>query len=161
MAKFGGGTMTKSAYHVGVALLARREHGVEELTQKLARRFDLPTAQKAAADLAAGGILCNRRFARAYLQTAGGKFGREKLRENLAQRGVPMADIEAVLQSAIVDDECVRAAAVLRAKYGDVVLREEKSRARAARFLYSRGFLEDDIANAIVHHNRRAAADGT
>lgn len=140
-----------------LALLAKREHARGELAQKLSRRFDSDSVRAALDDLTARGWLSDLRFARAYLRQTGGKFGREKLRENLAKRGVGDADIAAALAE-IPEDEIARAAAVLATKYrGAKIPADEKARARAARFLQGRGFGEEDAAAAVEMHNRRAA----
>ena len=138
-----------------LSLLARREHARCELAEKLARRFDADSIAAALDELAQNGMLCDLRFARAYLRETGNKFGREKLREKLLSRGVSEGDIAAAL-SEIGGDECQRAAAALSAKYGGAKLAEEKSRARAARFLGARGFAEEDAERALAMHNARA-----
>ena len=142
-----------------LALLSRREHSRRELFQKLARHFAAAVIDAALDELAGCGLLCERRFALAYVRTAGKKFGVVKLRGQLKIRGVGEADIAHALAAELADDEETRAVAVLRGKFGGWPLTEIKQRARAGRFLQSRGFVGDTAAAAIGRHNRTAAID--
>ncbi|MGI9305898.1 MAG: regulatory protein RecX [Gammaproteobacteria bacterium] len=146
-----------TAKNAAIALLARREHARGELAAKLARRFPETEITAALDSLAQSGMQSDLRFARAYLELAGKKFGREKLRQTLRARGVADADADAAMDE-INEDECARAAAVLTAKYGDTALREEKSCARALRFLETRGFMREDAETALARQNRKKYA---
>ncbi|MGI9296668.1 MAG: regulatory protein RecX [Gammaproteobacteria bacterium] len=137
-----------------LSLLARREHSRRELAEKLARRFDADSIAALLDELTKNDLLSDSRFARAFVRGTGGKFGRAMLRQKLYLRGVS-EDVVAAALAEIAEDECARAAAALSAKYGGAILTEEKSRARAGRFLCARGFAEDDVARALAMHNRR------
>lgn len=138
-----------------MALLAKREYARRELAEKLARRFDSDAVRAALDDLSARGWLSDLRFARAYLRQTAAKFGQEKLRENLRLRGVGEDDIAAALSDLPPDDRA-RAAEALSAKYGNAILADDKARARGERFLRGRGFSEEDAAQAMAMHQRRA-----
>ena len=69
--------------------------------------------------------------------------GIEKLRAELAKLGAPEETIEANLAS-LAADEPERALEALRSKY-----KEGADRAKAGRFLYSRGFQEEAIESAL------------
>lgn len=142
-----------------LALLARREHSRRELTRKLARYFDSAAIAEALDELTRRGLLCERRFALVYVRTAGKKFGIVRLRRELNIRGIGEADINHALAAELADDEETRAAAVLSGKFGAQSLSEIKQRARAGRFLQSRGFAGDTAATVIGRHNRAVAVD--
>lgn len=146
----------RTARDAALALLARREHSRRELEAKLSRRFDPPAIAEALDQLISRGLLSDRRFAEVYVRTAGKKFGAQKLRRALSERGVSEQDAEAAMQG-IAEGEAARAVAVLAAKYGDSELKGEKPRARAWRFLAGRGFSQDAAMEALDLHNRRAA----
>ena len=152
------GVKPQTAKNAALSLLSRREHSRHEIQEKLERRFSAEAAAHAVAELTEAGLISDRRFTRAYLSQTENKFGREKLRQNLLARGVSETDIDHAL-SEIDEDECRRAGAVLAAKFGDTPLTAEKSRARAGRFLHTRGFLMEDIECAVERHNRRAAGE--
>lgn len=138
-----------------LSLLAKREHSRRELAEKLARRFAPDSVSALLDELTKNDLLSDLRFARAFVRDTGGKFGRAMLRQKLQLRGVSEDDINSALEE-IAEDECARALSALSAKYGGAPLTEEKSRARAGRFLCARGFAEDDVARALALHNRRS-----
>jgi SOS response regulatory protein OraA/RecX len=70
--------------------------------------------------------------------------GIERIRAELTQRGAPEEMIEAALAS-IQADEGEGMLQALQAKFGTTV----PARAKAARFLYARGFPEDEIESAL------------
>ncbi len=140
----------QTAKNAAMALLARREHSRGELAQKLARRFGEGEIGAALNFLEKSGMLSDLRFARAYLQMAGKKFGREKLRENLQNRGVSSADIVSAMEAELTETEIARALAVLAAKTGAAALAAGKPQARALQFLLSRGFLQEDAETAVA-----------
>ena len=152
------GIKQQTAKNAALSLLSRREHSRHEIQEKLSRRFSTEAATHAVAELTEAGLISDRRFTRAYLTQTENKFGREKLRQNLLSRGVSETDVDEAL-SEIDEDECRRAASVLAFKFGDSPLTAEKSRARAGRFLYTRGFLMEDIECAVERHNRRITGE--
>ena len=133
-------------------LLARREHSRRELAQKLGRRFDSADIGQALDALEEGGLLCDFRFAAHYARWRAPKMGALKIRDELRKRGVAGEHIDSAL-AAVEEGETERAAAALAAKFGDEAI-EGKALLRAARFLQSRGFLDEDIARAVGLHNR-------
>jgi len=122
-------------------LLARREHSVRELRNKLQRRF--PDDEKIDAQLSqliAQRLQCDVRFAQSYarLRISRG-YGPIRLREELRERGVSEADVAAAMDEMEID-WCAVAADVMRKKFGmrDAIDLQEK--ARRARFMQYRGF---------------------
>lgn len=133
-------------------LLARREHSVHELRQKLAvRAFDREEAEQAIQGLIDEGLLSDARFAEAYtasrLRTGKGPV---RIRTELEQRGVAAGLIDASLAGLDVD-WCERAREVRVRKYGAASPDDVRGRARQSKFLQYRGFTGEQI---------RAAFDG-
>jgi SOS response regulatory protein OraA/RecX len=71
-------------------------------------------------------------------------IGLEKLRAELQERGAPEETINAVLGELLLEER-QRMNDALTAKFSP----ESGSRAKAARFLYSRGFSEEEIEGAL------------
>ncbi|MBT8082896.1 MAG: recombination regulator RecX [Gammaproteobacteria bacterium] len=131
-------------------LLARREHGREELAKKLANKgFVRTIVDDQLARLADEGLLSDTRFAESFVQSRinQGK-GPARIRADLGQRGIPDGVIEGVLEAAGADwyalakDERVK-------KFGRAVPANYKEKARQMRFLQYRGFESDHIRAAI------------
>lgn len=139
----------QTAKNAALSLLSRREHSRGELEKKLSSRYDAGGIRAALDSLESCGLLSDMRFARAYLKTAGRKFGREKLRENLRGRHVSSAVVDSAMELEITEKESFRAYAALSAKTGGAALAGEKARGRALRFLLSRGFSEEDAESAV------------
>ena len=140
----------QTAKNAALSLLSRREHSRGELEAKLSSRYGAEGIRAALDSLESCGLLSDLRFARAYLKTAGRKFGREKLRENLRARCVSSAVADSAMELEITEKEGLRAYAALSAKTGGAELSGEKARARAVRFLLSRGFSEEDAESAVL-----------
>ncbi|HEV3020207.1 MAG TPA: regulatory protein RecX [Burkholderiaceae bacterium] len=153
-----------------VALLARRDFSRAELRGRLLRRAappggpaeahstapGLPAVARSAkaGDLAAtveqvldqvqeNGLLCERRFAEAFVRTRAARFGPARLRHELARRGIDPELIEAALL-AHQADEFASALALWRKRFKSSAP-DEKERARQARFLSGRGFSHEVI----------------
>ena len=131
-------------------LLARREHSVRELRQKLvAREFDPEEAEEAIQHLIAEGLQSDARFAEAYtasrLRTGKGPV---RIRNELEQRGVAAELIDASLAGVDVDwFECARAVRVR--KFGAASPDDFHERARQSKFLQYRGFTGEQIRSAL------------
>src|SRR5690606_29880490 len=80
-------------------LLARREHGRVELERKLRRRGASPELIEVALDrLAEEGLLSESRYLESYIASrARAGYGPLRIREELAQRGLPREAIEQAL----------------------------------------------------------------
>jgi len=122
-------------------LLARREHSVRELRNKLKRRF--PDDEKIDVQLSlliTERLQCDVRFAQSYArQRIGRGYGPIRLREELRERGVSEADVAAALQELEID-WCAVAADVMLKKFGMRDAIDLKEKARRARFMQYRGF---------------------
>lgn len=135
--------MTEEAeiQRVAVRLLADREHSRAELKRKLHGRGHDPEAIEAALDtLAAQDLLSDARMAEAYVAERLSKgFGPLRIRQELRQRGVAEALIEARLERP-ESQWMQQLVAVATRKFGPGQTRDRKEQARRARFLEQRGF---------------------
>jgi regulatory protein len=122
-------------------LLARREHTVRELHDKLLRRFpDEAVIGEQLARLAEERLQSDQRFAQSYIQQRTAKgYGPLRVREELRQRGVTQADLAMAMESLEID-WCQLAADVMRKKFGACDDIDLKEKAKRARFMQYRGF---------------------
>ena len=129
--------------------LARREHGEQEITQKLiARGFDTAIVEAAVSTLIADGLLSDSRFAEAFVYSRFKKgSGPQKIHAELRQRGIDGALISASME-AVGGQWLERAREVREKKFGLELPRDFKERSRQMRFLQQRGFTSEQIRGA-------------
>jgi regulatory protein len=127
--------------NVALGLLARREHSRRELGRKLgARGFDSGVVAAVLDELEQSGALAEARFTESFVRSrvARGQ-GPQRIRAELAQRGIAAAEVDEALRGGEVDWlESVRAAR--RKRFGPSPPRDLADKARQARFLMYRGF---------------------
>jgi len=160
-----------------IGLLAQREHSRSELRRKLLRIEQQQRARlaatrtagafdgdEAASDdepetagsvvdalldtLAAAGYLDEARFVDSRLHIRAGRFGTQRIQQELAQHGLRL---DAEQQAALRATELERAREVWLRRFGVEPSRNPEERARQTRFLLSRGF-----APEVVHRLLRA-----
>jgi regulatory protein len=133
-----------------LALLARREHSRRELTRKLARRgFPADVGEAVVAALESSGALAEARFTETFVRSRVAKGqGPQRIRSELAQRGVTEPDVEAALRDAHVD-WLATARAARSKRFGPELPRDFRERARQARFLEYRGFEGEQVRAAL------------
>jgi regulatory protein len=127
-------------------LLARREHSELELRHKLAgRRFGDELIDTVVAELAAQGLLSDRRFAEAYVRGRFERgFGPQRIQSELRERGVAtdlVAETLAELSGTWVDSARLQR----NKRFGAGLPEDARERARQMRFLQQRGFTGDQI----------------
>jgi regulatory protein len=124
-----------------LTLLARREHSRRELTRKLAAGgFPANVVARALAALERSGALREARFTESFVRSRVAKGqGPQRIRAELAQRGIADTEIEDALREADID-WLATIRAVRRKRFGAELPREFRERARQARFLEYRGF---------------------
>jgi regulatory protein len=130
-------------------LLARREHGRVELSRKLRQRgAPLELIDSALDRLADEGLLSETRYLDSFIASrARGGYGPRRIREELAQRGLPKPAIEQALSDAGVDWlEQLRE--LWQRKFGELP-QDAKTHAQQARFLSYRGFSSEQIARLL------------
>lgn len=139
----------KSAYLYGLKLLGRREYSTEEMKNKLAVKFGENVAIEAVEHLVNDNSLSDMRYAcmvvRHFVMNLSGP---KKIMFFLKQKGVP----EEIIGEAI-DEENVNftelAVKALHSHYDSVSKLEKTERNKAVAFLYRRGFVGDDIQQAL------------
>lgn len=135
--------------------LARRECSQHELQQKLSRRFGTDdTVQteiaSVVAELAEAGLQSDERFAESLARARRERgHGPLRIRQDLWQRGIADAIIDALVNDSSEDWVALASAAAQR-KFGDAPPPDHKAWARRARFLASRGFPESVVRAALA-----------
>ena len=139
-----------SAKSIAVKLLARREHSVKEIRQKLAQReFDDSEIEQAIAELKQGGWVSDERFTEAYIRMRQLKgFGPIRMVMELNERGVKDSVIDHFMQA---DDESWRLVLEqqYRKKYKNKAIEDYTDKAKRIRFLQYRGFALDQIYQVV------------
>jgi len=150
-------------------LLARREHGSQELESKLrkrfrAREFDGGMLRDVIDQLMVDGLLSDERFAASKArQLAGRGYGPARIRRELAQLSVDHLlshSMEEAFESEI--DWAAQAAAAYQKKYHGQAIEggwaeRQRERGRRLRFLQYRGF-DADISQQLVSADDRGDA---
>jgi regulatory protein len=133
-----------------LGLLARREHSRRELARKLGTRgFPDDVVSRALDELARTGALAEARFTESFVRSRIGRGqGPQRIRADLAQRGIGDAEAEGVLRAADVD-WLATIRAVRAKRFGPEPPRDYADRARQARFLQYRGFDSAQIRAAL------------
>jgi regulatory protein len=131
-------------------LLARREHSRRELTRKLAARgFPDDVIGAALEELERSGALADARFTDSFVRSRIAKGqGPQRIRAELAQRGIADSEADDGLQAADVD-WLAKIRAVRAKRFGAHLPRDFAERARQARFLQYRGFDSAQIRAAL------------
>jgi regulatory protein len=127
-----------------VKLLAQREHTRAELARKLAPLGSAEEIEQVLAALEDTGLQSDARYAEAYLRTHAARFGANRLRQTLRQKGVGAELADTQLAGAGLADEMERARAIWTRKFGAAPA-DAREWARQARFLQSRGFSGDVV----------------
>jgi regulatory protein len=99
--------------------------------------------------------LNERRFADLVLYKGLGSkaWGRARIEMEMKRKGVKEEVIKEALTALSDDDPAARAEHALNKKFRSSEIKEQKERARATRFLASRGFDFQSISSAIEAHN--------
>jgi len=131
-------------------LLARREHSRSELERKLAARgFSEEVRAHALDELERSGSLADARFTDSFVRSRVAKGqGPQRIRAELAQRGIDSAEADDGLAAAAVD-WLATIRAVRAKRFGPELPRDYAERARQARFLKYRGFDSAQIRAAL------------
>lgn len=109
---------------------------------------DTPGADSAAVvdalldELAAGGHLNEARFVESRLHLRAGRFGTQRIQQELAQHGLRL---DAEQQQALRESELGRAREVWLKRFGPEPAAEAAEQARQTRFLLARGFAPDIV----------------
>jgi regulatory protein len=131
-------------------LLARREHAVAELQQKVqayAKKQDLDEREVTVVieELIGDGLVSDERFTEAFVRyRRNNGYGPRRIQTELRERGVSEKISAAYLDFA--DPQWLeQVAQVRRKRFGEDMPKDYKERARQARFLQYRGFTTDQV----------------
>ena len=125
--------------------LVRREHSRAELVRKLSPHAESQEALNAVVDLLLSKKqLSDERFAEERARSLSRKYGAEKIRQDLKERGVA----DEIVERVSAEGDLERASAILQRKYREPATTRE-DRAKRARFLQSRGFSYEVISRAL------------
>ncbi|WP_181295444.1 recombination regulator RecX [Pseudomonas sp. Q2-TVG4-2] len=129
-----------SVRRAAMDLLARREHGRMELSRKLRSRGAPTELIEPALDrLAEEGLLSEARYLESFVRMrANAGYGPLRIREELAQRGLPREAIEQTLRDSGFDWNAQLHEVWLR-KFGELP-GDQREKARQGRFLSYRGY---------------------
>lgn len=137
-----------------IGLLARREHSRFELRQKLRAFHDQLDVDVLLDDLADLGLQCDARYAGVLVRSkAQSGYGVQRIRQWAKQNGVAQNDLYLALEE--LDHDWFEAAKQQRQKhYGLMPAATMQEKAKQMRYLYNRGFSQDEI------HYAMDASDG-
>lgn len=131
-------------------LLARREHSRQELQQKLASRgFDAVLVDEVIGQLTNENLQSDDRYTETYVNERRNKgFGPLRIRQVLRSRGIDDPLIDQYLDPN--DSEWTRLAAeVQQQRFGVIESGDQRTYAKAVRFLQQRGFTGEQIRRAL------------
>ncbi len=130
-------------------LLARREHSVTELKNKLLKAdFDIDDIYNVIAKLTEAGLQSDDRFAENYLRYRSQRgFGYQRITLELRERGVAADIINDTLDKSDIDWFTLAAAARCK-RFGEHYPDTHQDRAKQQRFLQYRGFTHEQITES-------------
>lgn len=125
-------------------LLARREHSLAELRQKLARRFDdVAVVENELLRLCEENLQSDERFVQSFVrQRILRGYGPLRIEQDCRAKGISRDAVEMAVREADVDWSRL-AQEVLQKKFGPHPPLELKEKARRVRFLQYRGFTSE------------------
>jgi regulatory protein len=142
----------KKALRAALAKLKSGDRFEKELeNQLLAKGIPSETARDVVSYLMERRFVDDRRTIDNAVARRSGKraVGRERLRAELLRRGAPEDLVEQALSAMPAEEEPSGALALLRARYGSGGARDRTARARAARYLASRGYEFEVVESAL------------
>ena len=129
-------------------MLASREHSRLELQRKLAPHAGTPDELESLLDeLTRRGWLSEQRVAEQVIHSRRGRFGSQRIRRELLNKGVA-EDVVAAALPQLKENDPEAAREVWRRKFG-APPRNSTERARQVRFMQGRGFALDTILKII------------
>jgi regulatory protein len=143
------------AQEIAIRLLARRDHSLRELRQKLLiRKISSAEADAVLQSLSAGGILDDGRYARksAFHLSAEKLLGPRRVREKLSRKGIApelLAEAARDAEREFPPDERLKKLAQTKLKQRTLRELSPSEQKKLARFLYQRGFSWGDIREFI------------
>lgn len=143
--------MNKEILHRSIDLLSRREHSIQELTQKLSRKDFIRDEISVVIDyLIANNYLSNERFTESVIRSRVNKgYGLQYIRHELAHKGVDNHLVSSILSQQEIDWYQL-AEQAYRKRFGYKPIKDQKDKAKRLRFLQYRGYSIDESLTAIA-----------
>lgn len=131
-------------------LLARREHGITELSRKLiVKKFDPQLVEEAIDELVRENLLSDERFCESMINSRLNRgHGPIKVSFELRNKGVPDHIIESVMEQLLPDWQ-QSLVDLVKKKYAGQLSGTPAERVKQVRFLSSRGFPHEMIYSVI------------
>ncbi|MDY7025552.1 MAG: regulatory protein RecX [Pseudomonadota bacterium] len=137
--------------------LARRDHSVKELKDKLMRKFSkhpvetlLPEIESLIERFEARGYLDDQRFAQLFIESRVSRgYGPIKIRFELKQKGVEKSLVQSSMSELEVDWS-IQAKTLRERRFGASLPTEMKDKKKQMRFLASRGFDYEHIKDGLL-----------
>jgi regulatory protein len=139
--------------------LARRDHSRAELARKLAPHGSAGEVEAVLDHMGELSLQSDARMAASWVRSHAGRFGRARLQNELAHRGLPPELIEEALAGGEMASELERARAVWQAKF-HAAPADAREWARQARFLHARGFATE-LIRAVLREEPETAEESS
>ena len=143
-------TLSNKCFNAAIKMLARREHSVSELTEKLSiKGFELKDINSAVQSLIEKNLQSDERYCEMLIRSRANKqSGPFKVRMELKQKGINEGLIERALQECDCDwFESARQAA--EKKSANWREKDAEHKAKLMRFLQGRGFDGEQVRYAV------------
>lgn len=135
-----------------IALLARREHSRLELARKLSAYSESQEEINALLDeLILRGFLSDERFTESRINVRKNRYGSRRIVNELLEKGVD-EDLVTKAVASLKQADKETAKLVWERKFGGVLPKDAKEKAKQIRFLQSRGF-DFDVINNVLNDN--------
>lgn len=148
----------EDVYGYAVILLGRfGDYSEKDLRERMKRKTDNQAwIDQSISKLIEHGYQSDARCAEGIVRKGmGGKaWGRSRIEQEMRRKGLSTETIEEALTLLAEDDPVERAKEALDRKFRDRVIEDQKDKAKATRFLATRGFGFGSISAAIEVHNR-------
>ena len=107
----------RRAYNYAVSLLSRREHTVNEITEKLRRKGYAQFAENVCSRLISEGYLSDERFARLYVRELVNLkgYGKRRIKDELLRKGVDRELVSDILEESEIPES--RLTEIINKKY--------------------------------------------
>lgn len=138
--------LNKSILHLGVSLLARREHSTKELTDKLKRKnFLLEEVQDVVQYLQDKDYQSDERYTDSYIRNRVNKgYGWQFIKNALSQQGISREIIQDQYKKCEID-WYLQAELAYNKRFSVHDIKDQKDKAKRIRFLQYRGFTMEEI----------------
>ncbi|MDR2924607.1 MAG: recombination regulator RecX [Azoarcus sp.] len=129
--------------------LSRRDHSRAELVRKLAPYGTDEEIGAVLDHMAELSLQSDTRMAESWVRSRAGRFGRARLQNELARRGLARNLIDEALANGDMASEPERARAVWQSRYS-ALPSDAREWGKQARFLLARGF-SSEVVRAVLH----------